>query len=59
MIMEIFTVDEFQEKWDELIKRVEKGEHIGIVNENGKCTVMIPSDDELLKIYVENNNEAP
>jgi PHD/YefM family antitoxin component YafN of YafNO toxin-antitoxin module len=56
--MEIFTVEEFQEKWDELIDRVEKGEHIGIINENGQATVMIPADDELLKLYVEENNEG-
>lgn len=57
--MEVFTAKEFQEKWDELIERVEKGEHIGIVNEDEKCAVMIPADDELLEIYIDNNNEAP
>lgn len=56
--MEIFTFEELHEKWDELISRVERGEHIGIVNEDGKCAVMIPVDDELLEIYVDNNNEA-
>jgi len=57
--MEIFTAEEFQEKWDELIERVEKGEHIGIINENGQAAVIIPADDELLEIYIDNNNEAP
>lgn len=56
--MEIFTAEEFQEKWDELIERVEKGEHIGIINENGQAAVMIPADDELSKLYIDNNNEA-
>jgi len=56
--MEIFTVEEFQERWDELIQRVETGEHIGIINEEGKASVMMPIDDELLKLYVDNNNEA-
>ena len=42
--MEVYTVEEFQERWDEMIARVENGEHIGITN--GKNTaVMIPSDD--------------
>ena len=42
--MEIFTVEEFQERWDEMIARVENGEHIGVTN--GKNTaVMIPADD--------------
>jgi PHD/YefM family antitoxin component YafN of YafNO toxin-antitoxin module len=43
--MEIFTVEEFQERFDELIERVENGEHIGIVDENGKAAVMIPAND--------------
>ena len=56
--MKIYTVDEFQENYDELIQRVENGEHIGIVNSNGQAAVMIPVDDELNKLYIENNNEG-
>ena len=56
--MEIFTVEEFQEKFDELMERVEGGEHIGIVDENGKAAVMIPADDDLIRIHTEENNEA-
>lgn len=56
--MEIFTQQEFQERWDELITRVENGEHIGIINDEGQATVMIPAKDELLELYVDNNNEA-
>ena len=33
--MEIFTVEEFQDRWDELISRVENGEKLGIINEDG------------------------
>ncbi len=57
--MEIFTVEEFQERFDELVERVENGEHIGIVDENGKAAVMIPADDDLIRIHTELNNEAP
>jgi len=57
--MEIFTVQEFQENWDELIDRVENGEIFGIVNENGSAAVIMPTDDPLYKMYSENNNEAP
>jgi len=47
--MEIYTVEEFQERFDEMIDRVENGEHIGITN--GTYTaVMIPEDDELIRI---------
>ena len=56
--MEIFTVKEFQDNWDELIERVEKRERLGIVNEDGKSAVMVPADDELLKMYRDNNNEG-
>ena len=56
--MEIFTVEEFQERFDELIERVENGEHIGIMDENGRAAVMIPADDDLIRIHTEDNNEA-
>jgi prevent-host-death family protein len=57
--MEVFTVEEFQEKFDELMERVENGESLGIVNENGQAAVMMPADDELIRIHTELNNEAP
>jgi antitoxin (DNA-binding transcriptional repressor) of toxin-antitoxin stability system len=57
--MEVFTVEEFQERFDELIGRVESGEHIGIVDENGKAAVMIPANDDIIRIHTECNNEAP
>ena len=56
--MEIFTVEEFQERFDELMERVENGEHLGIVNEAGQAAVMMPADDELIRIYTDENNEA-
>ena len=56
--MEIFTVQEWDERFDELFERVENGETIGIVTEDGKAAVMMPADDELLRIYKDNNNEA-
>ena len=56
--MEVFTVAEFQERFDELIERVENGEHLGIIDENGRAAVMIPADDDLIRIHTELNNEA-
>ena len=56
--MEVFTVAEFQERFDELIERVENGESLGIINENGQAAVMIPADDDLIRIHTECNNEA-
>jgi len=56
--MEVFTVEEFQERFDELMERVENGEHLGIINENGQAAVMMPADDDLIRIYTE-HDEAP
>ena len=56
--MEVFTVEEWEENFDSLLERVENGEHIGIVKEDGTAAVMIPADDELYRIYIESNNEA-
>ena len=48
--MEIYSVQYWQENWDELLSRVEKGEHIGVTN--GKDTaIMLPADDELIRMY--------
>ena len=57
--MEIFTIQEWEQNFDELFKRVEEGETIGILREDGQAAVMMPADDELIRIYTENNNEAP
>ena len=57
--MNFYSVEYWQENWEELIDRVEKGEHIGIENENGDRAVMLPADDELIRIYKEQNNDAP
>ena len=51
--MEVFNVEEFQERFDELMERVENGESLGIVNENGQAAVMMPADDELIRIYTD------
>ena len=56
--IEFYSVEEFQEKWEEMISRVENGEHIGIENDNGNKAVMIPADDELIRIHTELNNDA-
>ena len=56
--MEVFTVKEWEENFDALLERVENGEHIGIIGEDGKAAVMMPADDELIRIHTEENNEA-
>ena len=56
--MEVFTVEEFQERFEELMERVGNGESLGIINENGQAAVMMPADDDLIRIHTELNNEA-
>ena len=51
--MEFYTVEHWEKNWEELIERVENGEHIGIENENGNRAVMLPADDELIRLYTE------
>ena len=40
------------------MERVENGETIGVENDKGERAVMVPADDELIRIYTENNNEG-
>ncbi len=56
--MEVFTIEEWEKNFDELFKRVEEGETIGIIKEDGQAAVMMPADDELIRIHTESNNEA-
>ena len=56
--MEVFTIKEWEDNFDELFSRVENGETIGIVKEDGQAAVMMPADDEMIRIYREENSEA-
>ena len=57
--MDFYSVEYWQENWDALLERVENGETLGIENtETGERAVMVPADDELIRIYSEMNNEA-
>ena len=62
-VMEIFTIAEWEENFDELLERVEKGESIGILREDGQAAVMMPYNEyqdavETIQIYTDDNNEA-
>jgi len=57
--MNFYSVEYWQENWDALLERVENGETIGVENiETGERAVMVPADDELIRMYTEQNNEA-
>ena len=48
-----YTVEHWQENWEELIDRVENGETLGVINEDGNKAVMVPADDELIRLYTD------
>ena len=56
--MDFYSVEYWEENWETLIERVENGEHIGIENRDGNRAVMIPANDELVRIHTELNNDA-
>jgi len=57
--MEVFTLKEWEDNFDELYARVEKGETIGIIREDGKAAVMMPADEaQFIRIHTEENNDA-
>lgn len=56
--MEVFTVQEWEENFDELFERVENGETIGIINDDGNAAVMMPLDDELVRIHTEHDDAS-
>ena len=57
--MEVFTIKEWEENFDDLLERVENGEHIGIVREDGTAAVFMPADEaEFLRIHTTENNDA-
>ena len=55
--MEMFTVEEFQENFDNLLERVENGESFLIKSENGDA-MLIPygeykEEDDLIRIHTD------
>ena len=57
--MEVFTLKEWEDNFDNLFARVENGETIGIVREDGTAAVFMPADEaEFLRIHTTDNNDA-
>jgi len=57
--MEVFTLKEWENNFDDLFARVENGETIGIVREDGTAAVFMPADEaEFLRIHTTDNNDA-
>ena len=51
--MHFYSVEYWQENWETLFERVENGETIGIENDKGERAVMVPADDELIRLYTD------
>ena len=57
--MEVFTLKEWEDNFDELFSRVENGETIGVVREDGQAAVMMPADEaDFIRIHTDLNNDA-
>jgi len=56
--MHIYSVEYWQRNWESLVERVENGETLGVENDAGDKVLMMASDDEIIRIYTEQNNEA-
>ena len=56
--MQFYSVKYWQENFDDLMDRVENGETIGVENENGERAVMMPADEELMRIYTDHNEAS-
>ena len=56
--MKFYSVEHWQEHWDTLMDRVENGETIGIENDKGERAVMVPADDELIRMYTDHSEAS-
>ena len=57
--MEVFTIEEWEKNFDDLFARVENGETIGIVKEDGQAAVMMPANEaDFIRIHTDLNNDA-
>jgi len=56
--MQFYSVEYWQRNWESIVERVENGETLGVENDVGDMVLMMSSDDEIIRIYTEQNNEA-
>ena len=56
--MEIYSVEYWQEHWEELMDRVENGENIIVENSNGNRAVMTLADDERIRIHTTHDDAS-
>ena len=56
--MKFYSVEYWQKNWDTLMEKVENGETIGIENNNGERAVMMPADEELIRIHTTHDDAS-
>ena len=56
--MKFYSVEYWQKNWEELMERVENGETIGIKNKRGERAVMMPADEELIRIHTTHDDAS-
>ena len=54
--MEKITIDGLQKNFDDYIKRVENGESFIVEDSKGRSVVMVPADEEVIRIHTEHND---
>ena len=53
----IYPVVEFENRFDEMFERVERGETIGILNTDGNVVVMTPLEEPIQKLIENESNK--
>jgi len=56
--MKFYSVEYWQENWETLMERVENGETIGVKNKRGERAVMMPADEELIRIHTTHDDAS-
>lgn len=55
----VVPIEQFQKNFDEYLEDIEINKNSYVIeNENGDKAVMIPADDEFMKLYIDLNNEG-
>jgi PHD/YefM family antitoxin component YafN of YafNO toxin-antitoxin module len=57
--IEIIPISKFQDNFDDYMEKIEISKKSFIIEtENGSQAVMVPADEEIIKIHTECNNDA-
>ena len=56
---EVVSISKFQDNFDEYMEKIEKKRESFIIeDEEGNRAIMVPADEELIRIHTEFNNDA-